>query len=43
MVFDLRAGLYWRPKEGGLLFVFPRGWTGSWQIHEPIRKLYVLF
>ena len=23
--------------------VFPRGWQGSWQIHEPIRKLYVLF
>ncbi len=23
--------------------VFPRGWTGSWQIHEVIRKLYVLF
>ncbi|HEY2442661.1 MAG TPA: cupin domain-containing protein [Streptosporangiaceae bacterium] len=23
--------------------VFPRGWTGHWQIHEKIRKLYVLF
>jgi uncharacterized protein len=23
--------------------VFPLGWTGSWQIHEPIRKLYVIF
>jgi uncharacterized protein len=23
--------------------VFPRGWTGSWQIHETIRKVYVLF
>jgi uncharacterized protein len=23
--------------------VFPRGWTGAWQIHETIRKLYVLF
>jgi uncharacterized protein len=23
--------------------VFPRGWTGDWQIHETIRKLYVLF
>jgi len=20
-----------------------RGWTGTWQIHETIRKLYVLF
>jgi uncharacterized cupin superfamily protein len=23
--------------------VFPRGWAGTWQIHETIRKLYVLF
>jgi uncharacterized protein len=23
--------------------VFPRGWTGSWQLHEAIRKVYVLF
>ena len=23
--------------------VFPRGWQGDWQIHETIRKLYVLF
>ena len=23
--------------------VFPRGWQGRWQIHETIRKLYVLF
>jgi uncharacterized protein len=23
--------------------VFPRGWRGTWQIHETIRKLYVLF
>jgi uncharacterized cupin superfamily protein len=23
--------------------VFPRGWTGTWRIHETIRKLYVLF
>jgi uncharacterized cupin superfamily protein len=23
--------------------VFPRGWSGSWQIHETIRKVYVLF
>ena len=23
--------------------VFPRGWQGKWQIHETIRKLYVLF
>jgi uncharacterized protein len=23
--------------------VFPRGWTGSWQIHETVRKVYVIF
>ena len=23
--------------------VFPRGWAGTWQIHETVRKLYVLF
>ncbi|HEY4852275.1 MAG TPA: cupin domain-containing protein [Streptosporangiaceae bacterium] len=23
--------------------VFPRGWAGTWQIHERIRALYVLF
>ena len=23
--------------------MFPRGWTGTWQIRETIRKLYVLF
>ena len=23
--------------------VFPRGWAGTWQIHETIRNIYVLF
>jgi uncharacterized cupin superfamily protein len=23
--------------------VFPRGWSGTWQIHETIRKVYVIF
>jgi uncharacterized protein len=23
--------------------VFARGWSGSWQIHETIRKVYVIF
>ncbi len=22
---------------------FPRGWTGTWEIHEPLRKCYVTF
>lgn len=27
----------------GDIAVFPRGWTGTWQIHETIRKVYVIF
>lgn len=27
----------------GDVAVFPRGWSGTWQIHEKIRKLYVLY
>ena len=27
----------------GDVAVFPRGWGGTWQIHETIRKVYVLF
>ncbi|MBV9485302.1 MAG: DUF861 domain-containing protein [Frankiaceae bacterium] len=23
--------------------VFPKGWAGTWQIHETLRKLYVIF
>ncbi|MDA8312899.1 MAG: cupin domain-containing protein [Actinomycetota bacterium] len=23
--------------------LFPRGWTGTWEIHETLRKLYVIF
>jgi uncharacterized protein len=23
--------------------IFPKGWSGTWDIHEPIRKLYVIF
>ncbi len=34
-----------RPTEigPGDVAVFPRGWAGSWQIHETIRKVYVIF
>jgi len=33
------------PQEigSGNTAVFPRGWAGTWQIHETIRKLYVIF
>jgi len=27
----------------GDIVVFPRRWAGTWQIHETIRKVYVLF
>jgi uncharacterized cupin superfamily protein len=33
----------WGPLGPGDTAVFPRGWAGTWQIHETIRKLYVLF
>jgi uncharacterized protein len=29
--------------NAGDTLVFPKGWSGSWQIHETLRKLYVLF
>ena len=33
------------PQEVGTgdCAVVPRGWTGTWQIHETIRKLYVIY
>jgi uncharacterized protein len=27
----------------GQTAVFPRGWAGTWQIHDRIRKVYVIF
>ena len=29
--------------KAGDTAVFPVGWTGTWTIHEPIRKVYNLF
>lgn len=26
----------------GDLFVLPRGWTGTWEIHETVRKVYTI-
>jgi uncharacterized cupin superfamily protein len=23
--------------------VFPKGWTGTWEIHETVRKVYAIF
>jgi uncharacterized cupin superfamily protein len=27
----------------GDVAVFPRGWTGTWDIHETVRKVYSIF
>jgi uncharacterized cupin superfamily protein len=27
----------------GDVAVFPRGWSGSWLIHETVRKVYAIF
>ena len=27
----------------GDVAVFPRGWRGAWDLHETVRKVYVLF
>ena len=27
----------------GDVAVFPRGWSGTWKIHEKLRKVYALF
>ena len=29
--------------EPGATVLFPKGWAGTWEIHETIRKLYVIF
>jgi len=27
----------------GDVAVFPRGWRGPWELHETVRKVYVVF
>ena len=27
----------------GDVAVFPRGWAGTWDIHETVRKVYAIF
>jgi len=29
--------------SAGSTAVFPKGWAGTWEIHETLRKVYVLF
>jgi uncharacterized cupin superfamily protein len=30
-------------SAGGDTILFPVGWSGTWDIHETIRELYVIF
>ena len=27
----------------GDMAVFPKGWTGTWELHETVRKVYSIF
>jgi hypothetical protein len=29
--------------SAGDMAVFPRGWSGTWDIHETVRKVYAIF
>jgi uncharacterized protein len=29
--------------SAGDVAVFPKGWSGTWQIHETLRKVYAIF
>lgn len=29
--------------SAGGIAVFPKGWTGTWEIHETVRKVYSIF
>ena len=33
------------PEEIGVgdMAVFPKGWTGTWDIHDTVRKVYSIF
>jgi len=40
-VFNADGGVS-REISGGDMLVLPIGWTGEWEIHEPMRKTYIL-
>ena len=50
-VIQLIAGRMTMTPDGGQatelgagdMAVFPRGWTGTWEIHETVRKVYAIF
>jgi hypothetical protein len=29
--------------NAGDVAVFPKGWSGAWEIHEKVRKVYAIF
>jgi uncharacterized cupin superfamily protein len=29
--------------NAGDVAIFPKGWSGTWDIHEPVRKVYAIF
>ena len=31
-----------RALEAGSVIVLPKGWTGRWDVHETVRKIYVI-
>ena len=34
----------WLTELGaGDMAVFPKGWSGTWDIHETVRKVYAIF
>ena len=49
-IYVLSGSLTVTPEGGqpatlgpGDVAVFPRGWSGPWELHETVRKVYVVF
>ena len=50
VVYLLSGSMTVTPDDGkpvklgpGDMAVFPRGWRGPWELHETVRKVYVIF
>ena len=39
----LVKGGAWMQLTAGSTAVFPPGWSGTWLVHETLRKVYVIF
>jgi hypothetical protein len=33
----------WEDGDSSAVAVFPKGWSGTWDIHEKVRKVYAIF